>query len=242
MGGITADGKTASPIPGLYSVGECSSVGIHGANRLGSNSLTELIVFGKVAGVEASNYAKSVSISNSAAIQKQAEAAQARALGLVNKPGATESMAVLRTEMAKTMESGCGIYRLGTTMQETCNKIDELRARYKNLKLEDRSKVFNTEWLLGIELGFLLDVAQSMVYSAINRKESRGSHQRLDGFEERDDENYLKHSLAYYAGDAAPRIEYGEVKITKSPPGKRAYGAAGVQADEERKKKGAANG
>jgi fumarate reductase flavoprotein subunit len=242
MGGILADGKTASSLPGLYSVGECSSVGIHGANRLGSNSLTELIVFGKVAGIEAVKFAKSVAISNPGAIQKQAEAAQARALGIVNKPGGTERLAVLRTEMAKSMEDGCGIYRLGTTMQVTCDKIDELRQRYKNLRLEDSSKVYNTEWLLGIELGYLLDVAQAVVYSAINRKESRGSHQRLDGHEERDDANYLKHSLAFYAGDGAPRIEYGEVKITKSRPGTRAYGAAGVKADEERKKQGAANG
>jgi len=242
MGGILADGNTASSLPGLYSVGECSSVGIHGANRLGSNSLTELVVFGKVAGVEAAKFAKSVAISNPGAIQKQAEAAQARALGIVNNPGGTERMAVLRNEMAKSMEDGCGIYRLGTTMQATCDKIDELRQRYKNLKLEDKSKVYNTEWLLGIELGYLLEVAQSMVYSAIKRKESRGSHQRLDGFEQRDDANYLKHSLAYYAGDGPPRIEYGEVKITKSQPGTRAYGAAGVQADEERKKQGAANG
>ena len=108
--------------------------------------------------------------------------------------------------------------------------------------MDDKSKVYNTDWLLAIELGYLLDVAEAIVHSAINRKESRGSHQRLDGFEERDDANYLKHSLAYFDGDNAPRIEYGEVKITKSPPGKRAYGAAGVQADEERKKKGAANG
>ena len=81
-----------------------------------------------------------------------------------------------------------------------------------------------------------------MVYSAINRKESRGSHQRLDGFEERDDANYLRHSLAFFTGESAPRIDYGEVKITKSKPGTRAYGAAGVKADEDRKKQGAAHG
>jgi fumarate reductase flavoprotein subunit len=242
MGGIEADGKTASSLPGLYSVGECSSVGIHGANRLGSNSLTEIIVFGKVAGVEAANFAKSVSNSNPAAIEKQADAIQARALGIVNKPGGTEKIAVLRNEMAKSMENGCGIYRLATTMQETCDKIDELRQRYKNLKVDDKSKVYNTEWLLGIELGYLLDVAQAIVCSAINRKESRGSHQRLDGYEQRDDVNYLKHSLAYYNGDGPPRIAYGDVKITKSRPGTRAYGAAGVKADEEHKKQGAANG
>ena len=241
MGGIVADGTTASTLPGLYSVGECSSVGIHGANRLGSNSLTELCVFGKVAGIAAAQYAKSVTIGNRDAIARQAAAAQARALAIADKPGGTERIAVLRTEMAKSMESGCGIYRLGKTMQETCDKIDELKQRYRNLQLDDHSRVYNTEWLLAIELGYLLDVAQSMVYSAINRKESRGSHQRLDGFEERDDVNYLKHSLAFYAGDGPPRLEYGGVKITRSQPGTRAYGAAGVQADEARKH-GAAHG
>jgi fumarate reductase flavoprotein subunit len=236
MGGILADGKTASPLPGLYSVGECSSVGIHGANRLGSNSLTELIVFGKVAGTEAANYAKAVADINSAAVAKQAEVIRQRALDIVTKSGGTERMAVLRTEMAKSMEDGCGIYRLGPTMQATCDKIDELKRRYKNLKLDDHSRAWNTEWLLAIELGYLLDVAQAIVYSAINRKESRGSHQRLDGFEQRDDVNYLKHTLAHYAGDGAPRIDYGEVKITKSKPGTRAYGAAGEKAEAERKK------
>jgi fumarate reductase flavoprotein subunit len=236
MGGILADGKTAAPLPGLYSVGECSSVGIHGANRLGSNSLTELIVFGKVAGDEASKFAQSMTVGNMAVLQKQAEAIQQRALGVVTRSGGTERMAVLRTEMAKSMEDGCGIYRLGPDMQATCNKIDELKQRYKNLKIDDHSKAWNTEWLLAIELGYLLDVAQAIVYSAINRRESRGSHQRLDGFEQRDDVNYLKHTLAYYAGDGPPRIDYGAVKITKSKPGTRAYGAAGEKAEAERKK------
>ncbi|TAK67519.1 MAG: fumarate reductase (quinol) flavoprotein subunit [Betaproteobacteria bacterium] len=242
MGGILAYGNTASSLPGLYSVGECSSVGIHGANRLGSNSLTELVVFGKVAGVEAAKYAKSVSITNPGAIEKQAESVQARALGIVNQSGGAERIAVLRTEMAKSMESGCGIYRLATDMQATCDKIGELRQRYKKLKVEDQSKVYNTDWLLAIELGYLLDVAETIVHSALKRKESRGSHQRLDGYEQRDDANFLKHTLAYYNGDSPPRIEYGDVKITKSKPGTRAYGAAGVKADEERKKQGAANG
>ena len=242
MGGILAYGNTASPLPGLYSVGECSSVGIHGANRLGSNSLTEIIVFGKVAGVEAAKFAKTVAISNPAALEKQAEAARQRALGVVTKSGGSERLAVLRTEMAKSMESGCGIYRLGTTMQATCDKIGELRQRYKNLRIDDRSKAWNTEWLLAIELGYLLDVAQAIVYSALNRKESRGSHQRLDGFENRDDVSYLKHTLAYYSGDGAPRIEYGDVKITKSKPGTRAYGAAGEKAEQERESEGADNG
>lgn len=241
MGGIIADGNTASPLPGLYSVGECSSVGIHGANRLGSNSLAELCVFGKVAGIEATKFAKSVSISNSSSLEKQAEDARQRALDILSRSDGSERIAVLRTEMAKSMEDGCGIYRLEKDMQATCDKVDELRERYKNLRIDDKSSAWNTEWLLAIELGFLLDVAQSVVYSAINRKESRGSHQRLDGYEQRDDANYLKHSLAYFSGDGSPRIDYMDVKITKSQPGVRAYGAAGDQADEERKNSGSNN-
>jgi fumarate reductase flavoprotein subunit len=120
-------------------------------------------------------------------------------------------------------------------MQATCDKLAELKQRYRKLHLDDQSRGWNTEWLLAIELGYLLDVAQAMAHSALQRRESRGSHQRLDGFTERDDVNFLCHSLAVYAGNDAPRIEYGPVRITHSPPGTRAYGAAGEQADAERK-------
>jgi fumarate reductase flavoprotein subunit len=241
MGGITADNKTASSLPGLYSVGECSSVGLHGANRLGSNSLAELCVFGKVAGNEASEFAKTVTISNSAALEKQAETVRQKALEIVTKTDGNERIATLRTEMARSMEQGCGIYRLENDMQTTCDKINELRQRYKVISIDDKSSAWNTEWLLAIELGFQLDIAQAMVYSAINRKESRGSHQRLDGYEERDDVNYLKHTLAYFSGDETPRIDYMDVKITKSKPGIRAYGAAGEKAEQERKDEGTDN-
>ena len=235
MGGITVDGNCAAPLQGLYAVGECSSVGIHGANRLGSNSLTELCVFGKVAGEEAAKFSKSIGSGNSATLSAQADAVEQTARALVTKRSGTERIATLRKEMAQSMEDGCGIYRMADTMQATCNKIDELRERFKNIRLDDTSSVWNSEWLMAIELGYQLEVAQSMVYSAINRKESRGAHQRLDGYEARDDVNFLKHSLAYYNGDAAPRIELGEVKITKSQPGVRAYGAAGVEAEQKRK-------
>jgi len=237
MGGITADGKTASPLPGLYSVGECSSVGIHGANRLGSNSLTELIVFGKVAGDEAARYAKSVQHGSSATSGTLAEEARARAFAIVARSTGTERIATLRTEMAKTMEDGCGIYRTAATMQATCDKLAELKLRYRKVQVDDHSKAWNTEWLLAIELGYLLDVAQAMAHSALNRKESRGSHQRLDGFEQRDDVNFLKHTLAYRNGEDEPRITYSPVKITSSQPGTRAYGAAGEKAEADRKAK-----
>jgi fumarate reductase flavoprotein subunit len=236
MGGIEADGRTASSLPGLYSVGECSSIGIHGANRLGSNSLTELIVFGEVAGREAAQYARNVAAGDQAALHAQAEAVRDRTAGIVTRSGSGgERIAELRKAMAQSMENGCGIYRLGPDMQATCDTIDELKQRFKKVQIEDRSKAWNTEWLLALELGYLLDVAQAMVYSALNRRESRGSHQRLDGFEERDDANFLKHTLAHYNGDGAPRISYGDVKITRSPPGTRAYGAAGEQAEADRK-------
>jgi fumarate reductase flavoprotein subunit len=236
MGGILADGRTAAPIAGLYSAGECSSIGLHGANRLGSNSLAELCVFGKVAGAEATRYAKTIGPGDAAALAQRAEAAGQRMLALLTGTGGTERIADLRTAMARSMEEGCGIYRTEEEMRKTCDLIAELRQRYKKLKLDDRSRAWNTEWLLAIELGFQLDVAEAIVHSAIRRKESRGAHQRLDGYTERDDANFLKHSLAYYNGDHAPRIEYQGVKITRSQPGVRAYGAAGEQADQERKK------
>jgi fumarate reductase flavoprotein subunit len=234
MGGIVADGRTASTLRGLYSAGECSSVGIHGANRLGSNSLTELLVFGKTAGVEAAAYAKTVPHGHAATLASLADDARGRALSVVTRRDGNERIATLRREMAQSMEDGCGIYRSAATMQATCDTLAALKERFRRVQVDDHSTAWNTEWLLAIELGYQLDVAQAMVHSALQRRESRGSHQRLDGCEKRDDANYLKHSLAWWNGDDAPRISYGPVKITRSPPGTRAYGAAGEKADAER--------
>ncbi len=230
MGGILVDGKCATPLAGLFAVGECSSVGIHGANRLGSNSLAELCVFGKVAGEQAATFAKSTPPCNSPSLYKQAVIAQRRAMDVVHK-GGSERIATLRREMAETMERGCGIFRAGDEMQRTCDTLAELRQRFKNVNVEDRSRVFNTEWLLALELGYQLEVAQAIAVSALHRKESRGAHQRLDGFTERDDVNYLKHSLATFAGDLPPVVSHGKVNITRSQPAVRAYGAAGEVAD-----------
>ncbi|MBR0568185.1 fumarate reductase (quinol) flavoprotein subunit [Azoarcus sp. L1K30] len=238
MGGILVDGRCASPLPGLYAAGECSSVGIHGANRLGSNSLAELCVFGKVAGLEAAAFAKSATRRDSATLLKQAQKVEQDARALLTRTDGTERIAQLRREMATTMESGCGIYRLADTMQAACDTLDELRQRFRNVGIQDKSSVWNNNWLLTIELGFQLDVAQAMACSALNRKESRGAHQRLDGFEQRDDEHFLKHSLAHYDGAGPPRIGYGDVKITHSRPAVRAYGAAGEKAEKLAKEAG----
>lgn len=224
MGGIETDGKCATRLPGLYAVGECASVGIHGANRLGSNSLVEIVVFGRVAGEEAAKYASSQTFGDTDSLLRQAEASVANTMALMENTG-NENPATIRHEMGDSMEQGVGIYRTEALMQETIDKLTELKQRYKSVQVKDKSSIFNTDWLYTIELGFLLDVAEAMAHSAIARKESRGSHQRLDGFEERDDVNFLKHTLAFYNPEGAPTIDYSPVKLTRSQPAKRVYGA-----------------
>ncbi|MFT4079957.1 fumarate reductase (quinol) flavoprotein subunit [Rhodomicrobium sp.] len=232
MGGILVDGRTAAPLPGLYAAGECSSVGIHGANRLGSNSLAELSVFGRLAGEQAATFAQGSSNGDRGRLLDQARAAEDRALALLNRKGKGERHAALRDEMASAMERGCGIYRLGDETRQTCDTLADLKKRYADVVLDDHTRVWNTDWTTAIELGFQLDVAEAIAYSALERKESRGAHQRLDGYENRDDEHYLAHSLAHYRDGAAPEITYAPVTITKSPPGQRAYGEAGVKLEE----------
>ncbi|RCU51468.1 fumarate reductase (quinol) flavoprotein subunit [Corallincola holothuriorum] len=224
MGGIETNGQCATSLPGLYAVGECASVGLHGANRLGSNSLAEIVVFGKVAGEQAAQFALNNSNSDSAKLQEQAQAGLDSAMALLNSDG-DESMPAIRNELGLTMEEGVGIYRTEESMQKSCDAVAALKVRFKNIKIEDKSTVFNTEWLYAIELGFLLDVAETMCHSALQRKESRGSHQRIDGYEARDDENFLKHTLAHFNAEGAPELSYSDVKITKSQPAKRVYGA-----------------
>jgi fumarate reductase flavoprotein subunit len=234
MGGIETDAKTATKLAGLYAIGECASIGLHGANRLGSNSLTELAVFGQLAGQEAANYASNNKHGKISPLRKKAEEIMARTEALLNSEG-TEKMADIRQEMGDCMEEGVGIYRTKESMQKTIDKLAELKLRYKKIQINDKSSVFNTEFLYAIELGYLLDTAQAMAHSAILREESRGSHQRIDGFEKRDDNNFLKHSLAYYQDGKAPRIDYSSVTITKSQPAERAYGAAGEKAHAQEK-------
>ena len=228
MGGIETDAKTATKLSGLFAIGECASVGLHGANRLGSNSLTELAVFGKLAGEQAANYAVNCEHIDTARIEKKAQEVMARTEQLLHSNG-TEKMADIRKEMGDSMEEGVGIYRTKASMQKTIDKLAELKLRYKNIQINDKSSVFNTEFLYAVELGYLLDTAEAMAHSAILREESRGSHQRIDGFEKRDDINFLKHSLAYYQVDGSPIIKYSPVTITTSQPAERLYGAAGTE-------------
>ncbi|MBW2666246.1 MAG: fumarate reductase (quinol) flavoprotein subunit [Deltaproteobacteria bacterium] len=224
MGGIKTDLNGATLMQGLYALGECASSGLHGANRLGSNSLTELTVMGLMCGENAAGFAKEqAGKANESALEKQAADAEERVFSWVRKSGGGERPVTIRKEMHESMEQGVGIYREAGPIKATCDKIAELRDRYPNVQLEDRSNVYNTDLFSVLELGNLLDVAQTLSDGALARTESRGAHQRLD-HPERDDENFLQHTLAYYSGKDAPRIEYEPVVITRSQPAERAYG------------------
>ena len=223
MGGIDTDINGATSLPGLYAAGECACVSINGANRLGSNSLTELLVFGSRTGKAAARFALEVPHPDKNSLELQTADEQKRITrNFFRKGRGTERIFSLRKEMNETMETSAGIYRSGKSLKETCDKIKELKDRFVNIDLEDKSLNFNTELTSALELEFMLDVAEAIAYSALKRTESRGSHQRSD-FPERDDENFLKHSMAYQT-NTKPHIDYKDVIITKWPPGKRVYG------------------
>lgn len=222
MGGIHTNIDAATPLPGLYAAGECACVSINGANRLGSNSLTELLVFGGRAGRHAAGFARAGGGAPKAPLE-QAERSRARVRDLLLRDQGKDSISGLRREMNATMEEGAGIYRSEASLQDTCDKLAELRERYARVSIEDKSNVFNTQMIYALEMGSMLDVAETVAQAALHRKESRGSHQRLD-HPQRDDQQYLKHSLARYGGSAAPRIDYLDVVITRLPPGERIYG------------------
>jgi fumarate reductase flavoprotein subunit len=225
MGGIDTDINAATRVGGLFAAGECACISINGANRLGSNSLTELLVFGARAGRGAAEYAAAgggAAVSE-ALVTEQAEAAENRVQALFRRTNGTEDIAGLRREMTATMEAGAGIYRSEDSLQEACTKMAEIRQRYASIELRDKSNVFNTDLTEALELKSMIDVASALAVSACQRTESRGSHQRLD-YTDRDDEKFLKHSLATYAGEGEPRIDYCDVVITSSKPGERVYG------------------
>jgi fumarate reductase flavoprotein subunit len=235
MGGIRCNRFTETSLAGLFAAGECSSVGIHGANRLGSNSLAEIVVFGRVAGERAAAHARSVpealSASVSASLRHQAESTAARLLAMLRCESG-DRVATLRDAMGDGMEAGVGIFREARGMQTTCEQLAGLRERWRRgIRLDDRRRSFNTEWLSAIELGGMLEVAEAMAHSALRRQESRGAHVRLDEFGERDDARFLVHSLAHHGGEGPPVISHEPVNITTSPPQARHYGGAGTRAE-----------
>lgn len=222
MGGISTNTQAATPLPGLFAAGECACVSLNGANRLGSNSLVELLVFGKRAALSAIEHIAKAPNANTAALAACADQTQQRIRVLFSRTDGTESVAGLRKEMMTTMEEHAGIYRTEAGLQSAVAKIQELRDRYQRVILTDKTNVYNTDLFQTLELGSMLDCAEAVTVGGLARKESRGAHQRLD-FPERDDQNFLRHTMVYRQGADAPRIDYLDVVITKSQPGIRDY-------------------
>ena len=223
MGGISTDVMGATELPGLYAAGECACVSVNGANRLGSNSLTEILVFGARAATSAVLHAADSPYPSDALLESSVRDEEHRIRGgWAGSNGDGETVAGIRTDLQETLEEGAGIFRNEQSLRETSATIADLKQRYKRLALADTSRTFNTELIAALELGAMIDVGEAVAHSALARTESRGSHQRLD-HPERDDVGFLKHSLAYQS-DGDPTIGYQDVTITRWPPGERVYG------------------
>ena len=223
MGGVHTDIMGATPLDGLYAAGEVACVNLNGANRLGSNSLTECLVFGARAGKAAAIFAAAAPPPSASVDAQVGDEVRRLSEDFFNTTGGTERIANLRSEMQATMEESAGIYRTGAALAAGADTLGRLRGRVQRLQLDDPSRTFNTELTSALELDYMVDLAQVILRSAEARTESRGAHQRTD-HPQRDDERFLAHSLAYRTADGAPRIEYLPVTITRWPPGERTYG------------------
>ena len=222
MGGVHTDVHGFTGMPGLYAAGEVACVSMNGANRLGSNSLTECLVFGAAAGRAAAGYAvKMESPSFGNPVQGEVMMEEKRIFDQLLKHEQGERISSIRTEMQSGMEKHVGIYRDENSLKEGCRIIDDLKTRLSNAIVEDKDHVYNTELVAALELDFMLDVAETIPYSAMQRRESRGAHYRTD-YAKRDDANFLKHSMAYKT-NGPPRIDYSPVMITRWKPEERVY-------------------
>ncbi len=221
MGGVHTDINGATPIDGLFAAGETACVTINGANRLGSNSLPECLVFGARAGKAAAEYAASAK-SPPPIVARQAGDEVQRLDQMLSDRG-TERIADIREEMQSTMEDSAGIFRSGDSLTKGIDLLAELQQRLERVQLSDQTRVFNTELVAALELANMLDIAECTLHSALQREESRGAHQRTD-FTARDDTRFLNHALAYRDSDGSTRIERSPVTITRWPPGERVYG------------------
>ncbi|MEW6181125.1 MAG: FAD-dependent oxidoreductase [Chloroflexota bacterium] len=206
-------------LPGLYAAGECACVSVHGANRLGTNSLVDLVVFGKYAGIKAAEYANGSDLPR---LPSDADGEVRRQLDNLLNGSGREKAAQIGRELRKVMSDDVGVFRTEEGLKQAVEKVRELRERYKQVRVSDGGKIFNTELLNTWELGCLLDAALVTAVSALERKESRGAHARED-YPRRDDENWLKHTLAWLNEDGSVRLGYKPVVITQYAPQERVY-------------------
>ena len=232
MGGIPTNIKAEvlsdndTVIPGLYAAGECACVSVHGSNRLGTNSLLDINVFGKRAGRYSVEYANSAEFVPLPADPSKEVRELVERLRTSN---GTERVAAIRKELQEQMDKNAQVFRTEESLSSVTRTIQGLRERYQNIGIQDRGKRFNTDLLEAIELGFLLDIAEVVVYSARNRKESRGGHMR-DDYPDRNDADYMQHTMAYLTGDAHSadasdhiRMDWKPVVITHYQPMERKY-------------------
>ena len=225
MGGIPTDmyGRVVidekdTIMPGLYAAGECACVSVHGANRLGTNSLLDIVVFGKHAGLQAAEFARG---SDYALLPKDPEGTAAEAIERMRSSDGKERAADVRREAQEIMQQDVGVFRTEDGLRRAVDRIGELKDRFAHVRLQDTGRIFNTELLETWELGCLLDLAQVTAYSALMRKESRGAHSRED-YPERDDDKWMKHTLATLKPDGI-ELRYKPVKVTRFKPVKREY-------------------
>jgi succinate dehydrogenase / fumarate reductase flavoprotein subunit len=213
MGGVKTSAWGETAIAGLYAAGECACVSIHGANRLGGNSLLETIVFGRRAGTRASEYVQGVrSPTGDGGLFQREEARISRLL----KNGGPERPWQVREELGKLLALHLGLVRARDTMTEALDTVKTLKGRAERVRMEDKGRVFNTDLITALELGSLVELAETVVAGALARQESRGAQYRSD-FPRRDDTNWLRHTLCHYTPDG-PRLSYAPVTITKFPP------------------------
>jgi fumarate reductase flavoprotein subunit len=223
MGGVDADISGATPMLGLYAAGECANVGLNGGNRLGSNSLSECLVFGAAAGRAAAEYA-SVATAVGANPVDALLADETRRIesSFLDKKGGEERIGTIREELQHDMDAGAGVFRTREGLENLTRQLGALRDRFERIKIEDSSRTFNTELTAAMELDFMLEVSETIAFSALAREESRGAHARRD-FPERDDAKWLKHTIAFRTDSGAPKLEYHDVNITNFKPQARTY-------------------
>ena len=210
-------------VPGLYAAGEVACVSVHGANRLGTNSLLDINVFGRRAGIAAAEYANSV---EHAELHDDPQGATIALVERLRSASGSERTAVLRKDMQDTMDMNAQVYRTEATLKQALSDVQELKARYANVSIQDKGTRYNTDLIEAIELGFLLDLAEVTVVSALERKESRGGHARED-YPSRDDVNFMRHTMAYKSEDVSGedyvRLDYKPVTMTRYEPMERKY-------------------
>ncbi len=222
MGGLACDENGETPLSGLFAIGECSCISVHGANRLGGNSLLETIVFGKRAGDRALELVKGAAEPTDEAALREALHTQESAIAELKKRTNGERQAVIRGEMKTAMTDNVGVFRTERSLAAAVAKLAELKTRYRGVNLDNAGDAFNYDLVDTLELEGMLEIAEVVATTALQRQECRGSHWRTD-YSGRDDARWLKHSMAYYNPGGAPRLDYQNVMITKYQPTERKY-------------------